>query len=126
MDDELNIDQTHTAQDEQTHGSGSGEKLQLDKVAQPPVSNWHGRVSAYGIAVTPYRKPVALKASHPEEVHMSTLDEPLLTPDEGLLVTRLRDIGGVAVLAIRCYILTGDLRLVRAIYDQVCLGIRPR
>ena len=56
----------------------------------------------------------------------STLGKPMLTPEEGLFVTRFRDIGNVAVLAIRSYVLTGDLRLVRAIYDQVCLGIRPR
>jgi hypothetical protein len=35
-------------------------------------------------------------------------------------------LNSTVALAIRCYVLTGDLRLVQAIYFQRFLGLRPR
>jgi len=49
-----------------------------------------------------------------------------LTADEKALLDSYRALNTVNRLAVKRYILTGDTRLVRAIYFQVCLGLRPR
>ncbi len=49
-----------------------------------------------------------------------------LSLDERTLVSRYRELDNVERLAIRCFFNTGDLRLVRAIYDRVFLGLRRR
>ncbi len=49
-----------------------------------------------------------------------------LSAEEQALVTGYRELDRVPQLAIRCFFNTGDLRLVRAIYEQVFLGLRRR
>jgi len=50
----------------------------------------------------------------------------VLTPEEDALLEAYRNLDSVPRLAVRRFVLSGDIRLVRAIYNQVCLGIRPR
>ena len=101
----------------------------------PTTARQRSGLKAYSLKDKPIGDPVeGHSAPRSKRTHHSRRSSPAfgrsvestLTPEECLLVVRYRDLNSVAALAIRCYILTGDLRLVRTIYDQVCLGIRPR
>ncbi len=48
-----------------------------------------------------------------------------LTVDEQALTSALRALATVPHLAIRCFLVRGDLRLARALYDRLCLGPGP-
>ncbi len=54
------------------------------------------------------------------------LDPDCLSTEERELIAEMRALPTVPHLAIRCFLVRGDLRLAQALYDQLCLGLGPQ
>lgn len=48
-----------------------------------------------------------------------------LTPDEQELLRAYRALANIPRLSVRCYLFSGDIRLVTLLFNQIVLGLAP-